>query len=118
MPLTSIRSVARKVAAVVGTAAVLASAGCGDAARTGRSSAILIIGAIEAASGADPTRFGNVLNSDVETLVPTTVNGQTVQVPTVFNDPGTRHAARGDEEPAGANLAGSRSTTSPSRAIT
>ena len=89
MPLTSIRSVVRKAAALVGTAAVLASAGCGDAARTGRSSAILIIGAIEAASGADPTRFGNVLNSDVETLVSSSVNGQTVSVPTVFNDPAT-----------------------------
>lgn len=89
MPLTSIRSVARNAASVIGTAAVLASAGCGETARAGRSSAILIIGAIEAASGADPTRFGNVLNSDVETLVQTTVNGQTVRVPTVFNDPAT-----------------------------
>lgn len=89
MPLTSFRSFARKAAAVIGTAAVLASAGCGETARQGRSSAILIIGAIEAASGADPTRFGNVLNSDVETLVSSTVNGQTVRVPTVFNDPAT-----------------------------
>jgi hypothetical protein len=89
MLLTSFRSLARKAVAVTGTAAVLASAGCGETARTGRSSAILIIAAIEAASGADPTRFGNVLNSDVETLVSSTVNGQTVRVPTVFNDPAT-----------------------------
>lgn len=89
MLLTSFRSLARKAVAVIGTAAVLASAGCGETARTGRSSAILIIGAIEAASGADPTRFGNVLNSDVETLVTSTVNGQSVRVPTVFNDPAT-----------------------------
>lgn len=89
MPLTSFPSFVRKAAAVLGAAAVIASAGCGDAARSGRSSAILIIGAIEAASGADPTRFGNVLNSDVETMVSSTVNGQTVRTPTVYNDPAT-----------------------------
>jgi hypothetical protein len=69
--------------------AITASAACGDAARTGRSSAMLIINSIEVASGADPTKTGSVLNSDVETLVSSTVNGQTVQVPTVFNDPAT-----------------------------
>jgi hypothetical protein len=58
-------------------------------ARTGRSSAFLIISSLEAASGADPSRAGSVLNSDVETLVESTVNGQTVRVPTVFNDPAT-----------------------------
>ena len=51
-------------------------------------------------------RFGNVLNSDVETLVTSTVNGQTVSVPTVFNDPATVTLPRRNEEPAGADIAG------------
>jgi hypothetical protein len=68
---------------------IAATASCGETARTGRSSALLIINSLEVASGADPTKFSSVLNSDVETLVPSTVNGQTVSVPTVFNDPAT-----------------------------
>jgi hypothetical protein len=81
--------IARKAVAALGTAAILASAGCGDVVTTGHSSAFLIISSLEVASGADPTKFGNVLNSDVETLVSSSVNGQTVKVPTVFNDPAT-----------------------------
>jgi hypothetical protein len=68
-------------------AVLLFSVSCGEVARTGRSSAFLIISSLEAASGADPSRSGSVLNSDVETLVESTVDGQTVRVPTVFNDP-------------------------------
>ncbi len=68
---------------------ILGSTSCGEVARTGRAPSFLIIVGIEAASGADPNTFGSVLNSDVETLVETTINGQTVRVPTVFNDPAT-----------------------------
>jgi hypothetical protein len=75
------------VSAVVG-AVTLASASCGEVARTGQSPAYLIIETIEASSGADPTRFGSILNSDVITNVTTQINGEPVPVPTVFNDPG------------------------------
>lgn len=61
---------------------------CGEVARTGRAPAYLIIDSIEGASGADPNSFGSVLRSDVQTLVDATVNGQTVRVPTIFNDVG------------------------------
>lgn len=79
----------RGLRAIAAVAAIAASVSCGDTVRTGHSSAMLIINTIEVASGAEPTKFGSVLNSDVETMVTSSVNGQTVQVPTVFNDPGT-----------------------------
>jgi hypothetical protein len=78
----------RHAAAILLTgAAALSSVSCGNVARTGRSPSYLIIDLIEAASGADPTKFATVLNSDVETIVESQVNGQTVRTPTVFNDP-------------------------------
>jgi hypothetical protein len=89
MQAISILWTRRAARAVLLGAAMLAAASCGDVARTGRSSAFLVINSLEAASGADPTRSSSVLNSDVETLVDATVNGQTVKVPTVFNDPAT-----------------------------
>jgi hypothetical protein len=71
--------------ALVGAAALLAVS-CGEVARTGQSPAFLIIDGIEAASGADPAVFSTTLLSDVETLVSTTIDGQQVLVPTIFND--------------------------------
>jgi len=68
--------------------AALASASCGEVARTGQSPAYLIVTAVEAASGADPETFGTVLASDVQTLVESSVGGQQVRVPTIFSDPG------------------------------
>jgi hypothetical protein len=63
-------------------AVVLAAAmsSCGDQTREGTSSSYLIIGKIEAASGADPTTFASGLASDVITVK----DG----VATIFNDPG------------------------------
>ena len=69
-------------------AAVAVSASCGDLARAGKSPSYLIIDSLTGSSGADPGAFGSQLNSDVLTLVDQTVNGQTVRVPTVFNDLG------------------------------
>jgi hypothetical protein len=86
---TTFPSFVRAARMVAMSAAVAASASCGEVARTGRSSAFLIISSLEAASGADPTTSATTLNSDVETLVESTVDGQTVRVPTVFNDPAT-----------------------------
>jgi hypothetical protein len=54
----------------------------------GKSPAYLIVTSMEAASGAEPERTGSVLSSDVQTLVSTTINGQQVKVPTVYEDTG------------------------------
>jgi hypothetical protein len=76
-----------RAAAALGVAALAATA-CGEVARTGQSPAFLIIDSLEAASGAEPTEFGSTLNSDVVTNVETVIDGQTIRVPTVFNDLG------------------------------
>jgi len=67
---------------------LLASVSCGDVARSGRAPAFLVIDLLTAASGATPGEIGNVLASDVETLVTRTVNGQQVPVATIFEDVG------------------------------
>jgi len=65
----------------VAVAVVLAGAvsSCGDQTRQGTASSYLIIAAIEAASGADPTTFSSGLASDVITVKD--------DVATIFNDP-------------------------------
>ncbi|MGQ0734566.1 MAG: hypothetical protein ACT4QD_13040 [Acidobacteriota bacterium] len=67
-------------------AASLTSISCGEVARTGRAPTYVIVESIEAAAGTAPNTFASNLLSDVQTLVPTTVNGQTVMTPTIFND--------------------------------
>ena len=79
----SIRSIGRGVAAAT---LVAATVSCGDVARTGRAPAMVVIELLEASSGADPGTFGGFLLSDVQTLVEQTINGETVLVPTIFND--------------------------------
>jgi hypothetical protein len=69
-------------------AALVASAACGNAVRQGRSPAYLIVDSLTGASGAQPGKFGNVVESDVVTNVKATVAGQSVLVPTVFEDVG------------------------------
>ena len=76
------------VRAIPVAALVMLSVSCGEVARTGRSPALLVIDSLEAASGAQPDAFGNVLFSDVETLVEQQINGQTVRVPTIYADMG------------------------------
>lgn len=60
--------------------AALVTASCGDVVRQGQASSYLIVSALEAASGADPSTFSAVLASDVVTVVD--------DVPTIFEDPG------------------------------
>jgi hypothetical protein len=71
---------------VVWLSAVLV-AGCGEVARTGRGPAQVVIVNLEAASGADDQTYFSFLLSDVITVVQRQVNGQTTDVPTIFNDP-------------------------------
>jgi hypothetical protein len=77
------RPVITCVAAVI---ALMASVSCGDVVRQGKAPVIIVIDDLSAASGADPGGMGGFLLSDVETLVEATVGGQTVNVPTIFND--------------------------------
>jgi hypothetical protein len=61
---------------------------CGDVSRTGRSPVLLVIDRLEGGSGARPGELSGTLQSDVLTLVQRTVNGENVQVPTIFEDAG------------------------------
>ena len=74
----------------VGLAALtlaVGAAGCGEASRTGRSPVYLVIQNLQGASGADPTKMGGVLYSDVLTLVKASGAGAS-KIPTVFTDSG------------------------------
>ena len=76
------------IAYAAAAVALAASVSCGDVARQGKAPAMIVIDSLEAASGADPGSLGGFLLSDVQTLVEQTVNGETVSVPTIFNDVG------------------------------
>ena len=89
---------------VAAAAAVGLAAGCGDLATQGRSPAQLTIMSLSAASGAEPDESGATLRSDVITNVKKTVDGQQVDVPTIFNDIGTANFALIMKDP-GANPA-------------
>jgi hypothetical protein len=71
-------------AGVIGLLA--ASVSCGDVVRQGRAPVIVVIDSLQAASGAEPGNMGGFLLSDVQTLVDQNIGGQTVRVPTIFND--------------------------------
>jgi len=68
--------------------ALLAAAACGSAVRQGRASSYLVIDELAAASGAEPGKSSNILQSDVVTNVSTTIDGKQVKVPTVYEDVG------------------------------
>jgi hypothetical protein len=66
-----------------------ASASCGsELLRTGRSPVYLTIDGVSLLNGATDDA-GSTLLSDVQTLVEQQINGQTVRVPTIFNDVAT-----------------------------
>ena len=77
-------------AALVATC-VITSVSCGgELLRTGRSPVYLLITSITATQGGEGGEQDSAfLQSDVQVLVERDVNGQTVQVPTVFNDNAT-----------------------------
>lgn len=77
-----------KILLIAGTlVASMAASACG---RTdlGRSPSQVVVDRLEAASGAEPDKFGDFLNSDVVTNIKRTVDGKETQVATVFNDIG------------------------------
>ena len=75
--------------AAVAVACLSSAAGCGgELLRTGRAPMYLVVTRVTASAlgEGENTAF---LQSDVQTLVDTQINGQTVKVPTVFNDNAT-----------------------------
>ena len=66
----------------------LLTSACGEYVRQGTSPSQVVIMLLEAASGAQPEAFGGTLRSDVITAVHRTVEGQQIDVPTVFGDSG------------------------------
>ncbi|MEO8480570.1 MAG: hypothetical protein ABI634_00070 [Acidobacteriota bacterium] len=85
-------------AVVVGVLAV-PFAGCTTQQRQGTGSSYLIINSIEGVPGSDPSKKGNVLDSDVLTYVKDQVDGKEVRVPTVFEDAGTVTFTLGMKDP-------------------
>ena len=78
------RRVVRGIAAM---ALLAASVSCGEVVRQDRAPVLVVVDSIEAASGADPGTMSGFLLSDVQTLVEQQIDGKTVRVPTIFNDP-------------------------------
>jgi hypothetical protein len=68
--------------------ALAGAVSCGQLNTTGRSASYLVLESLQAASGASPGSFGGVLESDVVTNVKTSVGGQDVLQPTVYEDLG------------------------------
>jgi len=66
--------------------AAAVAAGCGQQNTEGRSPSYLVVESLQAASGAAPSTFGGTLDSDVVTNVKSTIGGQEVMVPTVYED--------------------------------
>ena len=87
-PMKRATSIRYRVQLLMFAAALTGSVSCGDLNRSGKSPSFLIIDSLSGSSGATPGTFASQLNSDVQTLVDQTVNGQQVKVPTVFNDLG------------------------------
>ena len=78
----------RGMRAFAAVALLAGSVSCGEVIRQDQSPVIVIIDSLEAASGADPGNLSGFLLSDVQTLVEQQVDGETVMVPTIFNDIG------------------------------
>jgi len=74
----------------LGAVVAITSASCGgEMLRTGRAPVYLVIDSISARNGAKDGAEEANLHSDVLTIVEVTINGQTVRVPTVFDDGGS-----------------------------
>jgi hypothetical protein len=104
--LTGARAWRGRALAIVAAAALGAPsmAGCTSKQLQGTSPAYLIVDSLQAASGADPTKFGTELDSDVITLVKATdANGKQVDVATVFVDLGQINLSLALKDPGAAS---------------
>lgn len=84
---------------------------CTSTQTAGDSTSYLIIQQLQGASGAKPTQFNTILNSDVVTLVSQNVGGQQVKVPTIFDDPGQVTFQLGLKDPGAASAPAQPTTT-------
>jgi hypothetical protein len=78
----------RIAAGLVAVTLAVGTAGCGKTSRTGRGSSYLVITSMQAASGAEPSKLGSTLASDVVTLVKDPTD-TTRRVPTIYSDNGS-----------------------------
>jgi hypothetical protein len=70
----------------IGAACALTTAGCGgEMLRTGRAAVFLTVDRMEAQPGGGTTTTSFLL-SDVQVIIEEQINGQTVFIPTIFND--------------------------------
>lgn len=90
---------------------VCLAAACTGAQRDGRSPAFLIVGAMEAASGASPATFSGTLASDVVTIVPRRVGAEEVRESTVFEDLARIEVGLALKDPGGTAVLNQPSTT-------
>jgi hypothetical protein len=104
---------------MVAAACLLSTASCGsELLRTGRAPVIMVVTQIDAATGNDPGQFATPLLSDVQALVETQINGQTVTVPTIFNDLGRAQFSLEQKDQSGLLGAANPPVTSPLNAVT
>lgn len=89
----------RLMGAVLVAALAAPFAGCTTQQRQGTGSSYLIIDSITATPGSDPSKTGNVLDSDVLTYVKTQIDGKDVRVPTIFEDSGAVAFSLGMKDP-------------------
>lgn len=91
-----VSTVNHRMAALLLTATAVVTSACGEVARTGRSPAYLQIVNLEAASGAEPDKFGNLLFSDVVTVVK---DADQNKVATIYADNGRAEFKVGLKDP-------------------
>ena len=102
--------------AVVAAASIAAFTSCAsEFTRNSQSPSFLIVDGITAASGAEPGLFSTFLLSDVVTLVEQDINGETVRVPSIFDDVGRASLRLALRNPGTADLP---TTPSPINSIT
>jgi hypothetical protein len=78
----------RWITAAVATLALAGAVSCGHLNTNGRSPSYLVIESLQAASGARPSEFGHILESDVVTNVTVTVGSTQVSQATTYEDLG------------------------------
>jgi hypothetical protein len=78
----------RWMTAAVAALALAGAVSCGHLNTNGRSPSYLVIESLQAASGARPSEFGNILESDVVTNVTVTVGSAQVTQATTYEDLG------------------------------
>jgi hypothetical protein len=98
---------ARAVRAIAALACASALAGCTAQQLQGQSSSYLIIGALQGANGADPSKLSSVVPSDVITFVDA---GET-RVATIFEDPGAVDFLLGMKDPGSTSSPATPTTT-------